>query len=138
MTGVLIDDGLEMLSEDECHTLLAAAEIGRVGMTVAALPVILPVNYAYVDGAVVFRTGEGTKLRAASGGSILAFEVDSYDVVARTGWSVLVIGRAAEITDPAELERLRALGLAPWANGTKTHYVRLEPELLTGRRIASE
>jgi nitroimidazol reductase NimA-like FMN-containing flavoprotein (pyridoxamine 5'-phosphate oxidase superfamily) len=132
---MLIEDGLELLDEEECHALLAAGTIGRVGTTIGALPVILPVNYAYVDGAVVFRTGDGTKLRASKGGSVIAFEVDAYDAVARRGWSVLVVGRADVVTDDGDLERLRSLGLAPWANGERTTYVRLHPEMLTGRRI---
>ena len=31
------------------------------------------------DGEIVFRTGAGTKLRAAESGDVLAFEVDAYD-----------------------------------------------------------
>lgn len=134
---MLIDDGLELLSEAECRALLAAGTIGRVGMTVSALPVILPVNYAFVDGDVVFRTAEGTKLRAATDGAVIAFEVDSYDTDHRTGWSVLVVGKASEVHDPHESARFADLGLAPWANGVRSHYVRLRPELVTGRRIAA-
>lgn len=133
---MLIDDGLELLSDAECRALLAAGTIGRLGMTVSALPVILPVNYAFVDGEVVFRTAEGTKLRAATDGAVVAFEVDSYDTDRRTGWSVLVVGKASEVHDDLDTERLRELGLAPWANGVRSHYVRLRPELVTGRRIA--
>jgi len=132
---VLIDDGLELLDEAECKTLLAQGSLGRVGMTAGALPVILPVNYSVVDGDVVFRTGEGTKLRASRDGAVVAFEVDSYDVAAGTGWSVLAVGRAREITDAEELDRCRALGLAPWADGERTSFVRMHPEVLTGRRI---
>ena len=133
---MLIDDGLELLDEQECRSLLAGGTIGRVGMTVAALPVILPVNYAYVDGDVVFRTGDGTKLRASQAGTVVAFEVDSYDTDAQTGWSVLAVGRAREVTEPEDIDAARSLGLAPWANGERTRYVRMHPEMLTGRRIA--
>lgn len=133
---MLIDEGLELLEENECRALLRDGDLGRVGMTVGALPVILPVNYAYVDGSVVFRTSDGTKLRASQGGTVIAFEVDAYDVGQREGWSVLAVGRAIEVTDEHELDQLRSLGLAPWANGERTHYIRLRPEMLSGRRIA--
>jgi len=134
---MLIDEGLELLDEAECLRLLASASIGRVGLTVGALPVILPVNYALVEGDVVFRTGEGTKLRASRQGTVMAFEIDAYDANARTGWSVLAVGCAREVTDERQLADLRTLGIAPWADGERTRYVRLCPEMLSGRRISS-
>ena len=76
---MLIDEGLELLDEEQCRGLLESTQVGRVGVTIAGLPVILPVNYALVDGDVVFRAGEGTKLHAASGRAVIAFEVDAYD-----------------------------------------------------------
>jgi uncharacterized protein len=69
-------------------------------------------------------------------GSRVAFEIDGADETARTGWSVVVRGEAVEVTDPAELARLRKLPLDPWAPGAKTHYVRVLPAVLTGRRIS--
>jgi hypothetical protein len=41
------------------------------------------------------------------------------------------------VNDPAELTRLRRLPLRPWAPGAKTHYVRILPAVLTGRRISA-
>ncbi len=134
---MLIEDGLELLDEAECQRLLAEGGIGRVGMTAGALPVILPVNFAIIDGDIVFRTSDGSKLHATRGGAVVAFEVDAYDVPAARGWSVLAVGRAREVTDEHDLEQLRELHLAPWANGERTHFVRLRPELITGRRIVT-
>lgn len=133
---MLIEEGLELLEEAECRALLERGSIGRVGLTVGALPVILPVNYAVVDGDVVFRTGEGTKLRASRHGTVMAFEIDAYDEDAQTGWSVLAVGCAREVTDDEDVSNFRTLGIAPWANGDRTRYVRMSPEMLTGRRIA--
>jgi nitroimidazol reductase NimA-like FMN-containing flavoprotein (pyridoxamine 5'-phosphate oxidase superfamily) len=95
----------------------------------------MPVNYAYVDGEVLFRTGEGTKLNAATQRAVVAFEVDAYDADSASGWSVLVIGRSSVVTDPTELARLGDHEITPWANRTRNNYVRLRPELVTGRRI---
>jgi hypothetical protein len=53
----------------------------------------------------------------------------------RTGWSVVVRGTLADITDPAHLARLRALPLYPWAPGEKTRYLRVRPASVSGRRI---
>jgi nitroimidazol reductase NimA-like FMN-containing flavoprotein (pyridoxamine 5'-phosphate oxidase superfamily) len=99
-------------------------------------PIAFPVNFVLDRHTVVFRSGEGTKLDAAGRGAPVAFEVDGADEATRTGWSVLVRGEASEITDPDELARVRQLSLYPWAPGAKTHYVRILPSVLTGRRIA--
>ena len=94
---------MEMLSDDECIDLLRQVPVGRIAVTVDALPVIIPINFAVVDGAVVFRTPPGTKLAAATASAVVAFEVDSYEADGRTGWSVMVQGMASEVTDPASL-----------------------------------
>src|ERR1044071_6519830 len=99
MACMLIDDGLELLTEAQCAELLASETVGRVGVTIHGLPVILPVNYAVFDGDIVFRTSEGTKLHAATERAIVAFEVDAHDAAAGLGWSVLVIGRSARVAD---------------------------------------
>jgi uncharacterized protein len=96
---------------------------------------VFPVNFVLDRHMVVLRTDAGTKLNAAIKGSRVAFEIDGTDTAAHTGWSVLVRGEAIEVTDPAELARLRKLPLDPWAPGAKTHYVRILPMALTGRRI---
>ena len=63
--------------------------------------------------------------------------MDGTDAAARTGWSVIVRGEITEVTDPAELARLRELPLRAWAPGARDHYVRILPAVLTGRRIAA-
>ena len=135
---MLIDEGLELLTEQQCVDLLhavPAGSVGRIGVTISGLPVILPVNYAFVGGGVVFRTGIGTKLEAATRNAIVAFEVDDYDPHTRAGWSVLVIGRA-EIVDTARERAVYAyLDGSPWAHGERHNFVRVYPEMITGRRI---
>jgi hypothetical protein len=46
-----------------------------------------------------------------------------------------VRGRVAEVTDPAERERLGALPLEPYAPGERSHHVRLGTGSVTGRRV---
>jgi nitroimidazol reductase NimA-like FMN-containing flavoprotein (pyridoxamine 5'-phosphate oxidase superfamily) len=129
------DQGLELLDTHQCLDLLARATVGRVGVTVGALPAILPVNFALSDGAVVFRTGEGTKLAAATHEAVVAFEVDDWDPLEHTGWSVLAVGKACVVEDPEEVARLSRLPLAPWAGGSREHFVRMPIEFVSGRRI---
>ena len=127
---------LQPISEEECALLLAAGKVGRVGVSQGALPAVLPVNYAVLDGDIVIRTGAGTKLDAALRGAVVAFEIDSIDPIYHEGWSVMVQGRAHEVVDPEELKRARTLPLEPWAAGVRDRFVRISSERVSGRRIA--
>ena len=40
--SVLVDEGLELVDEPEAMRLLAGGEVGRVGLTIGALPAIFP------------------------------------------------------------------------------------------------
>ena len=125
---------LEVLTEEECYALLRdVATVGRVGVSVAAVPEILPVNFAMVDGTIVFGTRQGTKLHAATRSAVLAFEVDDSD--ASSGWSVLVVGRSAEVTESREIAAALAVIPDGWVPGEHEHVVRLTPSRVTGRRI---
>lgn len=130
------DGRWQELTKQECFQLLAQQHLGRVVLVDDQGPLALPVNFVVDQYSVLFRSDEGTKLDAASRGARVAFEVDGTDAASRTGWSVLVRGEAIEVTDPAELARVRRLPLYPWAPGAKTRYVRILPTVLTGRRIA--
>lgn len=126
---------LEELSRTDAITMLRSASVGRVGVTISALPAILPVNYEVLDEAIVFWTAAGTKLDAAVRNRVVAFEVDATDPHAKTGWSVLVVGRAHDVTDPVALDRAHALRLDAWAPGPLDRLVRIPLEIVTGRRI---
>jgi len=126
---------LEALSHAECIRLLHTAAVGRVGISMGALPVILPVNYSMLEDDVVIRTGAGTKLDAALRGAVVAFEIDAVDPLYHGGWSVLVQGRASEVADPLDDARARELPLQPWADGDRDHFVRIRTERVSGRRL---
>jgi uncharacterized protein len=123
------------LTKSECFELLAGERLGRLAFVDDRGPVVLPVNFVLDNHVVIVRTGEGAKLDAASHGDRVAFEVDRIDASTGTGWSILIRGEATEVTDRSELVRLRKLQLNPWAPGRKSHYVRILPAVLTGRRI---
>lgn len=132
---MLIDEGLELLTEDEALRLLGSAEVGRIGVSLGALPAILPVNYRMIDGAIVFRTSPGSKLSAATRGEVVAFEVDDHDHLDRSGWSVLVVGRAEVVHDLDLAFGVLDAGLEPYADGDRSAIVRIEPVFVSGRRI---
>lgn len=128
---------LEPLARAECLDLLADVRFGRVGVTVDAIPAIFPINCSYTDGAVWFWTSEGTKLHAAVREAIVAFEVDEVDWTYHSGWSVLVVGRARHVTDSDLLAWARRLPVHPWAAGAHSELVRIEANLVSGRRIVA-
>lgn len=128
--------GLEMLPFDTCLRLLASVPLGRVGFHSDGETVILPVNHAMDGQDVVFRSARGSKLTAAQEQDLVAFEADHYDQQTRSGWSVLVTGRAAVAYDDAEIRRLDRLGLHPWAEAVeRPFWIRIRPNSVTGRRI---
>jgi len=126
--------GLATLTGAQCDALLQTQRVGRVGVF-SARPGVFPVLYALLDGNVVFRTAPGEKLIAAALNREVVFEIDSFDTVTCTGWSVNVLGRADEIEDPAERTRAEALDLEPWAGEVRDRYVRIRAVEVTGRRI---
>ena len=128
------DESLETLAEEECLHLLGTVPVGRVAVSVNALPAVFPVNFVLFGRRVVFRTGKGTKLDAAVRRAVVAFEVDHFDAVYHSGWSVLVVGQADDITD--NLEMIGGDGqLRPWADGERDHYVAIQANIVSGRRI---
>jgi nitroimidazol reductase NimA-like FMN-containing flavoprotein (pyridoxamine 5'-phosphate oxidase superfamily) len=133
---------LEELSEAESLRLIGQAQIGRIGFTGRFGPVVLPVNFKLVDGAVIFRTEEyghiAEDLRTGITGADykVAFEVDQTDAAMRTGWSVLIQGAVHHVDDEEERASLRTVGLEPWAGGERALFLRIVPSLVTGRRIS--
>ena len=112
-----------------------ASSVGRVGVLVDSAPEIYPVNFVVDGHSVVFRTDPGSKLRGLDRSPSVCFEADGINVDDSTGWSVLVKGRAREVTDAEELRAVSGLPLTFWALGEKPHWVRIVPTDVTGRRI---
>jgi uncharacterized protein len=129
------DDGLVELEVDTCIRLLERHHFGRVAVNDDRGPLVLPVNYSFEDGTVIFRTAPGTKLEAAERGEPATFEIDDVDERRRIGWSVLVRGRLAEVTDGDEIERLEAEMEKPFAPGERSHFIRVMSAAISGRRI---
>jgi len=132
---------LEQLSEEESLQLAAGAVVGRIGFTGRYGPVVLPVNFKLIDGAVVFRTDGDSALDQDLRTGItdaeyrVAFEIDEIDEGERTGWSVMVQGAAHYLEDHGERAAAAAAGVDPWAGGDKDVYISIRPAVITGRRI---
>jgi len=133
MTNANTIDGAAMteLDREECLVLLRWEVIGRLAVAVPGeAPSVVPVNFAVHDGAVLFRSGEGEKLRHLRDHPV-SLQVDRFDLYRRIGWSVLVKGMAVEV-DP---DLVDDLDIEPWAPAAKEHLLRLDPDQITGRRL---
>jgi uncharacterized protein len=131
---------IENLDRETCLGLLATVSIGRVGWaTPQGRAMILPVNFVLdsdTDGvSIVFSTSAGDKLDAVRDGRVITFEVDDVELAVQAGWSVLVMGRAEVITDPAQVHRVEQLRLAPWVCLPDRVFVRIPATEVTGRRL---
>lgn len=123
------------LDEEACWAFLHDQHLGRVAVVEFGLPVVYPVNYALDGRSVVFRTGRGSKMKAAIAGREVAFEVDQADPLFETGTSVIVHGRMWEVAHPDRELGPDALALRPWAPAARDHFVRVVAEAVTGRHI---
>src|SRR5215469_6568538 len=123
------------LSREQCLRLMNTAPVGRIIYTRRAMPAVELVNFTVDAGDIVIRTAASGKLTAAIRGAVVAFEADDYDAATRSGWSVTAVGQAREVTDPADIGRLRAAGPHPWVPGDRPYFVRITPGTLNGRRL---
>ncbi len=122
---------LDALSTAECSERLRAGRLGRVGISIDALPVILPVFYQATDDSVMFFTEAGTKLAAAAVNAIVAFEIDELDDDG--GWSVMVLGRCEEVQTGRDIARWRDVPALAQAPGRRDHLIRIPIQHLSGR-----
>ncbi len=129
---------IQTLSKQECLGLLARVPIGRVALTLNALPVIFPVNYTLTGDSVIFGAMAGSSLSNATDGAVTAFQADSYDPNNRSGWTVMAVGQALHVRDAETLGRLELEGALPepWAIGQSAdHYFRIDLSGVSGHRI---
>ena len=95
MSG-LYEPQLTTLTRDECLELLRGAVVGRIGYVADGRAIIIPVNFALLDGDIVFCTAKGSKLSWLSLRGRVAFEAD------RAGWPIM---KAGACSSRASLER---------------------------------
>ncbi|MCE0763817.1 pyridoxamine 5'-phosphate oxidase family protein [Pseudonocardia kujensis] len=133
-----VSDGradLVEIDRAECLRLLATADLGRVIYTEGAMPAAHPVSYVLDGEEIVFRSAGGATLIAATRGAVVAFQVDRIDAEDHTGWSVLGVGQAYEVTDRSRLSELVRQLRAPWPPSRPGHTIGMPLARLTGRRL---
>ena len=90
--------GCARLDRSGCMKRLASTDRGRMAITVGAVPAIVPVRYAVVDGQVEFPVTTDEVWRATDD-HIVAFNAEGVDPGGHL-WSVGVLGRAHHVERP--------------------------------------
>jgi len=127
-----IPSHLTEISAAECYELLGLRSVGRVAFVVDGVPNVVPVNHAVDGDDIVFCTSPHSVLGRSMSRGPVAFQVDDFDEVSRSGWSVLVQGAAAYDDPEAAPSRERPRS---WAEGVRGLVVRIRPHQVTGRRL---
>lgn len=118
------------LDADECYRLATTQPVGRLAWVSADGPTVVPVNFRLTSEHVQIRTAAYSAMARECDDSLVAFEVDAYDADSRTGWSVLMRGRAT-----LGILRPGAPHTEAWPAGAKAAQLTVQVEQVTGRRL---
>ncbi len=124
------------LGRDACLDLLTQVPIGRVAVSIGALPAVRSVRFAVTTSGVVFRVAPASKLHRAVVNAVVAFHADHFDEGGRLGWSVLVRGHCEEVIDPGDVASLEGLRLESWTDPPGgDRFVRVPLTVVTGEQV---
>ncbi len=126
----------EALSTSTCWALLRDVAVGRIALHGDGDEIeIFPVNFIVDHGSVVFKTAAGTKLALADQQRRATFEADDFDGDEGTAWSVVLRGAPQVVKHHDDVVEAFELDIRSWQVGPKPTYVRLVPDVVTGRRF---
>ncbi len=141
---------VEDMSPAEMHALLQRESFGHLGCARDGRPYVVPMHYAYDGKELYFFTTQGMKTRYIDANPQVCLQVE--EITDRMHWrSVMVIGRADEITSPEEMQRAmkfiteRNPSLTPAISATQVDSLgravdialyRITPEVIDGRQTA--
>ena len=120
-----MDEG-DLIPELECWELLASASVGRIALSLHALPAIFPVQY-YLDGRSLAVCLGHHELPGRALNAVVAFAADAIDPTSRSGWSVQIQGQASVPAHPTA----GAFCGQPAAG----QIVQIEPGTISGHRV---
>jgi uncharacterized protein len=115
---------VQPLTRDQCVARLNGRSVGRVSVSIGALPVVVPVDYRVEDDSVVFRAPLDRGLATACDGAVIAFEVDDFAALVGSDarWSVHIVDIAH--SGPDQMIRLHTGAL-------RGHEIRANPTAST-------
>ena len=119
------------LGLDECQRLLGTETLGRVALSVQALPSVVPVLFHLAGNLVVFSV-ETDALYAALSDNIVAFEVDHIDIETHEGWVVVAVGRSGPVVDHTAMSQQQGADMT----STAARLIGISLDRLSGRRAS--
>jgi hypothetical protein len=124
------------LTRGESLRLVGSVPFGRIVFTARALPAIQPVPHLLAGQQIIIRASLGAAISSAVHGTptIVAYQADLIDPVERTGWSVVVVGRARRVAGEALTASYRRS--LPWIDEDMDDVIAIDADLVTGFRIA--
>lgn len=141
---------VEDMSPAKMHALLQRESFGHLGCAHDNRPYVLPMHYAYDGKELYFFTTQGMKTQYLKANSQVCLQVE--EIKDPTHWkSVMVIGRANELTSGEETQRAMKLiternpSLTPAISATEIDSLgravdialyRITPEIIDGRQTA--
>ena len=142
---------VEDMSPAEMHALLQRESFGHLGCARDSRPYVVPMHYAYDGKDLYFFTTQGMKTQFIEANPQVCLQIE--EVTDSTRWrSVMVIGRANELTTSEEMQRAMKLiternpSLTPAISATQLDSLgravdialyRIIPEIIDGRQTVS-
>jgi nitroimidazol reductase NimA-like FMN-containing flavoprotein (pyridoxamine 5'-phosphate oxidase superfamily) len=107
---------MEVMTLEEAMDFLSDAPVAHLGLVSNGSPIVSPVAFVVYDGRILFRTQPGNKLDSIHENPEVCVETCTFDGSTGDWESVIVKGRAEEITDPSVGERAVRLLLEKYAS----------------------
>jgi len=139
---------VEVMSPAEMHELLQRERFGHLGCARDSRPYVVPMHYAYDGKELYFFTTQGMKTQYIDANPHVCLQVE--EITDSTHWrSIMVTGRATEITNHEEMQRAmkfiteRNPSLTPAISATQVDAIgravdialyRITPEIIDGRQ----
>jgi nitroimidazol reductase NimA-like FMN-containing flavoprotein (pyridoxamine 5'-phosphate oxidase superfamily) len=139
------------MSPAEMHALLQRESFGHLGCARDGRPYVVPMHYAYDGKDLYFFTTEGMKTQYIQANPQVCLQIE--EVTDTMNWrSVMVVGRANELTSKDEMQRAMKLiternpSLSPAISATQLDSIgravdialyRITPEIIDGRQTAA-
>jgi nitroimidazol reductase NimA-like FMN-containing flavoprotein (pyridoxamine 5'-phosphate oxidase superfamily) len=117
---------------------MSTQRLGRLGVVVDGVPLVLPMQFVLDGETVVLQTNQGAKVLHVPLTSV-SFEVDQVDWEQGVGWSVIIQGLGEDISTAIDerSEALRLLAIHSWAPPPADRWLMIIPRVITGRRVRS-
>ncbi|MEO6467837.1 MAG: pyridoxamine 5'-phosphate oxidase family protein [Acidimicrobiia bacterium] len=132
----MTDTQLITLDLDACLEHLRYEKVGRIAVVHDEYPIVVPVNYRFVEAAqrnwIAIRTRAGNIIERAS--PPVAFEIDGIDDTHRRGWSVLVRGTLLPVDEEAA-DFKEQFDTETWLSTDRDSWLVIEPFSISGRAL---